>query len=471
MADDALVATGLFWFARDKVPRGRFAPDSAVPGQLTISDEGRIDLRLDGLLSRPNKRQKAATDGDASAIQGYLVQANKYCLLLDAFESGVHLAGSGASTETFRAFAAFVGDKRIDYKTSGLRFSSAEFELAGYSDWFSSNRLKIKPTKRSFSLRYVSPNTSEYDAPWGKVEVIRYLKCDTSFEEGNRNLNASERATILARYHEPLTYKEVLRNVGLIRDLLVVLSNSARRGTFATLKLAGQKATYVLYHQRLAGEKFQKNSPPWTTFAEVAGTFGDLIFRWASASQAYGPGVYLYLGTRRGFDLFEEHRLVNLIWGLETLHRRKNPEKAVNAPTIERMNRIFAAVSDARDRKWLKWRLRYASEVPLEERLFQLLSPLPFDLDQARLKAFCKACAQYRNNMSHHGGVRADEDYTKALHAWNDHSAALDVFYHILLLVEIAVEPQIIERVIKRSTQYRWYFERVELIESRSASA
>ena len=40
--------------------------------------------------------------------------------------------------------------------------------------------------------------------------------------------------------------------------------------------------------------------------------------------EEFGPGFYLYLGTRRGMALYAEHSFVNLIWGLEAFHRKKN---------------------------------------------------------------------------------------------------------------------------------------------------
>jgi hypothetical protein len=44
---------GLFWWSDVSVPDGQFAPDGSIAGLLTIDDDGRITLELDGYF--PNK--------------------------------------------------------------------------------------------------------------------------------------------------------------------------------------------------------------------------------------------------------------------------------------------------------------------------------------------------------------------------------------------------------------------------------
>jgi len=39
---------GLFWFAVDKLPKGHYAPETAVAGRLTIGPDGVVELALDG---------------------------------------------------------------------------------------------------------------------------------------------------------------------------------------------------------------------------------------------------------------------------------------------------------------------------------------------------------------------------------------------------------------------------------------
>ena len=73
---------------------------------------------------------------------------------------------------------------------------------------------------------------------------------------------------------------------------------------------------------------------------------------WMKTREEFGPGFYLYLEIRRNWRVYTEHLFVNLIWGLEALHRKKNIEPA--ASTIkERAVRITERIDNVKDKEWL----------------------------------------------------------------------------------------------------------------------
>ena len=121
---------------------------------------------------------------------------------------------------------------------------------------------------------------------------------------------------------------------------------------------------------------------------------------------AFGPGFYLYLGTRRGIKLDIENRFVNLVFGLEAFHRRKYPPSS-ETKLDAKIERIVAEVSRAKDKKWLADVLDRAKDPPpLGQRLYVTLREVPLGLDETRLKNFCEVCGKLRNDISHFGGQR-----------------------------------------------------------------
>jgi hypothetical protein len=65
--DNILEESGYFWWSDVAVAQNQFAPDSSVVGKLTIDQEGRIRLELDGVL--PNKhRPMAAFAADGTSL-------------------------------------------------------------------------------------------------------------------------------------------------------------------------------------------------------------------------------------------------------------------------------------------------------------------------------------------------------------------------------------------------------------------
>jgi hypothetical protein len=86
-------------------------------------------------------------------------------------------------------------------------------------------------------------------------------------------------------------------------------------------------------------------------------TFGHIVSAWRRKREQFGPGFYLYLGVRRGMQLYPEHRFVNLIWGIEAFRRRKHPEFPADEIKMKACI-IIEQVSEKKDKKWLKGMLK-----------------------------------------------------------------------------------------------------------------
>jgi hypothetical protein len=155
-----------------------------------------------------------------------------------------------------------------------------------------------------------------------------------------------------------------------------------------------------------------------TNFAQLKDSFGKVFLTWRAKRESLGPAFYLYLGTRRGMQVYAEHRYIMLIGGIEAFHRRKHgPTKS--SKTEQR--------------------------VPLRQMIFEILKEIPLTLEENRLRRFAAACAKARNDISHPGGQRdqssAYDEFTSALHR---KSEALAYLYHILILHEIGVDDTIL---------------------------
>lgn len=167
----------------------------------------------------------------------------------------------------------------------------------------------------------------------------------------------------------------------------------------------------------------------------------------------FGAGYYLYLGTRRGMRLYSEHRFVNLIWGIETLHRRQHASPSESTRLREKVDRILAQIAKPADKRWLKRQLKFVYEPTLEQRLFDTLSRIPIGLETTMLRAFCKSCADSRNDISHFGGRRQGESDTDTVQELEKRSEALGYLYHTLLLYEIGVSRRWLESLVYEGMQ------------------
>jgi ApeA N-terminal domain 1 len=149
-----------------------------------------------------------------------------------------------------------------------------------------------------------------------------------------------------------------------------------------------------------------------TNFRELRDAFGEIWSRWKDKREAFGPGIYLFLSTRRGMPMYVEHIFVSLVFGLEALHRRRGGQEMQT----------------------------------LGQKLSDIFGGLPVGLDVGRLREFCNACARRRNDIAHYGGDRHASTYSDFLADVNKKGKALSILYHALLLNELGISEQTIKR-------------------------
>jgi hypothetical protein len=230
---------------------------------------------------------------------------------------------------------------------------------------------------------------------------------------------------------------EVIDTVRKLEDLLVLLTNCERTLGFPQVRVNGADDwSDVRYETQQRHEKEIARYELWTTFPHLSPNFGDIVNAWFTKLAEFGPGIHLWLGNRRGMQLYVEHRFVNLVWGLEAFHRSRGETR--NTALSKKIERILKAV-DKKDRSWLARRLQHAGEPSLEQRIFDIFASLPLDLDKKKLMEFAKKCATERNLISHFGGRSDKGNYQEHLNTWVLLSHALDPLYHARILQELGL--------------------------------
>jgi hypothetical protein len=142
--------------------------------------------------------------------------------------------------------------------------------------------------------------------------------------------------------------------------------------------------------------------------------------------------------------MYIEHRFVNLIWGIESLHRTLYPDAkgpSSDRSIIEALIAKLKVDSNSDQRRWLKQQLQRDTEPTLQDRIIQTFETLPWDIDRGSLNSFAEKCQRRRNDISHFGGPRKDrnETYEAFLQDLLILSAALSHLYHAALLKEIDI--------------------------------
>jgi hypothetical protein len=233
---------------------------------------------------------------------------------------------------------------------------------------------------------------------------------------------------------------------GLIEEFLAILTGTyySLDWPLISLKVGSKAETYTLYFWRnLERSMIPEISNLWTTFPQIRDTFGTLYSNWRKKRREYGSGFYLYLAALRSTPMYIEHRFVNLIWGIESLHRGVNPEPtASKSPQIvDDIIKKADKLLNSKERRWLKWQQSIHTEPTLEYRITSTFARLHWKITKTSLDDFARRCQIRRNNISHYGGPKdKSESYEAFLRELMELTEGLTPLYHAALLQEIGLD-------------------------------
>jgi hypothetical protein len=445
---------GLFWLSDVPVPDEQFAPDGSIAGLLTIDDDGRITLELDSYFPNEHGPFGAITGQGvplSKNIFGILRGTNRRVLLAELINNGGHTRSNGMSYQSFVVTDCFVGDSTLLTVQSPLVFDSLEMELAGFEAWFWPRSIKVSKSEDKIIAEYNRPPPSVYAIDGETLEFEFYVAGSIPYGGLADEISMKEEALLRFSLEKKETIDLLRDRFKYVEDILMLLTDSEYRVRWPRVSLNNEvKAEwyFIRFGSQTAAKAPELHSC-LTHFPKLSSSFGSIWSNWKQKREKFGPGFYMYLGTRRGLSLFAENRFANLIWGIEAFHRTKYPS---NPDLMKaRIENIVVQVSDQSDKELLRWRLKFAHEPNLAERIFTTFEGLPIRLDPSRLRSFASDCAKMRNDISHYGTQRHPGTYADFVLELEKRSRALSTLYHCLILYEIGIGEEILNKWIYKS--------------------
>lgn len=422
---------------------GEYFPKNHVPGVLEIDDGGKAFLNLEGSLTRGdlmrdfllrlNSRERHLP------IQGILKESARYVLLPDPYRDGGKTSYMGLSHENFASSTCLVSSSLISAKPE--KVYGFEAQLDNLDEWIGKNSIRLTKTKSSFKASYRSPTKSKYKLAEFTIEISHDLETPWA-PSAARELSLREHTRVTVRTRKANNYDWIEDSHRGLADLLTLLAGTQVYLAWPKVKLRGKNdCTY--YYSRASGLTKKLSRHEHTLpLSLISADFGKIYESWHYKRQLYGPGLYLFLSVMRERKPYIENKFVNLVWGLESLHRR-TASTAVNDKIQEKVNAIIEAVP-GKHKRWLRGKLENAAEPSLKERLVDIFNDLPIIFDAKELDSFCAQCAGRRNDISHFGGIREDRDYDDFVSELNFLTNALFYLYYGVVLQRIGIEAEFI---------------------------
>jgi hypothetical protein len=432
---------GYFWWQGEPISDDRFAPATAIPGLLEIDSNGLATLKLDGSLLQteypnglPFNLDQIILEG--RSIAGRITEDRRQQVSLRNIEMvGNILSNTTGTSEEYSATTCLIGATPTHQDLGQLNFRKMSISLKGMEEWVFSNSIESTlmdgdGVNYIHEVKYtVTPNRYEIDN--GTIVLRSDVRYPIYFRPSlpkfkSRQISFEQEEWLDYSPSESATPKEMIEMFGRIEEFLAILTGSYYCLDWPQLIFGeGNDAIpCVLYFWR----NVDKSSPPemrnlWTIFPQVRDRFGALFSSWKKKRVEYGPGFYLYLGTLRSSTMYVEHRFVNLIWGLESFHRKRPPKSGKHAKTKRRLG----------------------------DRIFEVFNSLPLGMEENALRGFAAKCANRRDEVSHFGGSQHGEDYGGFIQDIMRLTNAASYLYHAALLHEIGLDDETLRTCFNKS--------------------
>jgi hypothetical protein len=464
---------GLFWWFNESDLPAR-SKEAAVPGLLTITDDGRTTLQTDGPLCGNDEHTdwtKPRSFPPSRRIAGLLDTPGDYVLLEDLERTDFSFSDEAPQSQEFTAEYCTKRQFAFPNDYEQGQFTELRVEMTGLEEWLDLDSIVVsgQDADDDNTVRVqVSYKEHRISFPvLGGMLLVESLTTGSSLfrltDHPRRSAEFKQYLYIIFRPDTPANRQQMQYTFTKIEELLALLLGTYYRLVWPTFvrKEEPFDSWVTIYSQRNAPTSRPLNRYfCWVTFERIREHFGQLFQGWLDSSEAFGAGFYLYIASLRNPHVYSEDRLFSLCSGMEALHRRWLQESESSPRVVqakERVQRILSFLpEDSSDLKWLSKRLARAHEPNLEARLLECLRQLPIQFAKGELEKFAKACADRRNDISHEGGPRSDMDYSAFHQETSRLAEALDHLFHALLLYKIGLPTNVLFETLTKS----WVAER-----------
>lgn len=406
---------GYFWLVEK--------PENKLPGLLTLSENGTVNLEIIGLLDdfevtlnqkpKPNFRL------------GGLIE-NGYVTLENCYYKNSNIKLGNESLSKCQIYAQYLLVGLWFEQNEEIVFDSFEFTFDGLTEWFdkSCGELELANDFMRGVLKFSRNTHLQYLIENNKLEICFYNSHPIGVGPTGFNLKQNAFIRIFS--------SDKKRKLGDIHTIISKLYN--------LFCLAIDKNSSLLsltcFNSDIARDDENKRPIPveiyfysacyskikpeilWHTnlfgFKEVEGSFNVLLKNWLGGYEVYEPSLTLYFANKRGsVSRYAEDDFLYMVHALESLHRRVSDETELPQ---EEYKKLFKDITGSVDKKYKQLvceRLNYGNELSLLKRLRRVYSALvEYGITLKDYEDDFKKIKDTRNFLTHYDAKLSDKKAT-----------------------------------------------------------
>lgn len=441
--------TGYFWLPGDE--------EKKVPGVLSISDGGKIELEILGLFD-DNINSLNEID-EIDRIIG-LVENDGLVTLDDCFYTKKSFSFGGISKSKILAHKVFSGaawerDEAVTFNTFSFAVDCLD-EWVGISGIDVDNDYKNKTSKISYNppekIHFTLSNGMDLEICFAyTLPGIPRIKEAKITQKAYFRLKSEK----LRELHDFTSVAFKITNLlcFAMDDVVAMKNISATSSQIQQDGGNGKKypVPITIYYQSAMYSKVV----PKRNWHEMLFSYGIIkdnaqqVFNsWINAYEYLSPAISLYFSTKTGAQKYLEGKFLTLAQGLETYHRRTSDEKLMDSETFESLVSTVLKACPDEHIEWLKGRLMHGNEINLGKRLKKIVEPFKEHLGTSKDRGkLLRKIVDTRNYLTHYS-ENLESESAKGRELWILCSKMEVIFIlHFLNVVGFTTEE--IKRVIE----------------------
>ena len=395
------------------------APERQIPGTLSISDGGNIELEVTGLFHDGIEALLNSDSAELKRIVG-LVEKDGWVTLEDCYYKGPFNFIGSPSKSFIHVGRVFTG---VAYHEDDIPlFNTLTFSVEGIDEWVGINgfeaasHLEKEDTKRekdSIAISYQPPTNVSLNLNNGMQLLITF---PYAIAAGFAEYRISQKTYFELVSEDECELDEFTSVVHKITTFLCLAVDQ-------TVSVDGMSATSDNRRENI-GDGTTKPIPiniyypsQWYSKDEPRVYQGNMLFEfgwiqdnaeriinnWIKAYEKITPAFNLYFLAKMGAQQYLEDRFLALVQGLEAYHRRTSNEKQMDEAEFEELVKNLIDQCPEEKKEWLRGKLRYGNEVSLRNRIKRMIEPFKDTIGTSKeRRELIESIIVTRNYLTHY---------------------------------------------------------------------
>lgn len=402
--EEEYVKTGYFWLPEKE--------DRKIPGTLTISDGGDIELEVVGLFDESVEAING--EDDLSRIIGH-VEKDGLVTLDKCFYTKKNISFGAISKSKVCVNRVLSG--AAYEKNESFTFNSLSFSVDCFDEWVGISGINVDSDWKNKTA------TISYNPPKDIIfKLDNGMQLEICFAYTLPGFPSTTEAKITQRAYFKLTSEELrplsdfteiafkLTNLMCFAiDDTVTLKNLIAKSSEIQADLGEGKSypvpIYIYYPSIPFSEKIPNKS--WHqmlfSYGAIKSNAQDVFNNWISAYDFIAPALSLYFSTKIGAQKYLDGKFLALAQGLETYHRRTSNEKLMGSSEYQSLVSKVIGNCPEEYLEWLNGRLMHGNEINLGKRLKRIIEPFKDKIGSSKQRnKLIRLIVDTRNYLTHY---------------------------------------------------------------------